>query len=174
MGNMKAPPIQLELLVSCSAPAENLPRPEPKSRTNPDVWNSPALPCSPPAAAEVAKQGENKPPANSNKADRIAARLIPWTDSPQNRGRTRLRGDKRGRPSRATEDRIDVEIAASELAGALEMLRRCESGAMERYEQRELHRVALGKVSLAIGALMSVEDKGDAPLVDANRPGDPK
>jgi hypothetical protein len=42
------------------------------------------------------------------KRERIAQRLIPWSNSPLNEGRIRMRGGKRGAPSLESRDRRDL------------------------------------------------------------------
>lgn len=43
-----------------------------------------------------------------SKSARIAQRLIPWSNSPLNEGRVRMRGGKRGAPSLESRDRRDL------------------------------------------------------------------
>lgn len=69
---------------------------------------------------------------NSRK-ERIAKRLIPWSNSPHNEGRVRLRGGKRGAPSSEERDRRD-------LADIRRVLARYEESLAEAYSEdlREL------------------------------------
>lgn len=53
-----------------------------------------------------------------DKASRIAARLIPWENSPQNAGRLRLRGGEKGRRSIHEENRADFDLVEKEIVNA--------------------------------------------------------
>lgn len=75
------------------------------------------------------------PPVVTTKADRVAARLIPWENSPTNEGRKgRIRSGDRGRPSVQVENRTDFDLTETELAafvvkvcGSIDAARRGEA-----------------------------------------------
>lgn len=88
--------------------------------------------------------------------DRVASRLIPWTDSPANAGRrNRLRGGRRGAPSKAGSDSFEVRIALKDVSEAADLLAASEEHA-DRREQERLHKDAIDKVALASRALDDV------------------
>lgn len=64
----------------------------------------------------VKRSVENK------KAERIAARMIAWVNSPTNEGRERMRGGERGRPSIEAENQLDVDQIREDLAVAVDAL----------------------------------------------------
>jgi hypothetical protein len=106
------------------------------------------------------------------KADRIAARLIPWTDSPKNAGRVRLRGGRKGQPPREASHAVDVRIAISSLERAHELLSVDVFG-MEKLARRENRAAAVALVAHAARALDEVLRREDEPLPDTlgtNRP----
>lgn len=53
---------------------------------------------------------------HQSKSARLAKRLIPWSNSPQNEGRLRLRGGKRGAPGHEDIDRRDLADLQRHLA----------------------------------------------------------
>jgi hypothetical protein len=60
-------------------------------------------------------------PAEHNaedKSQRIAARMIPWENSPQNEGRLRMRGGDKGRRSIHEENRADFDLLEKEIVHA--------------------------------------------------------
>jgi hypothetical protein len=101
------------------------------------------------------------------KAQRLAARMIPWDGSPTNEGRTRLRGGKKGAPSLLAQDLFDVRAAFREIESALAMLEAVNAGdGASDIDRRERHREARGKIALAgrfVDEVVIRRDPGKTP-----------
>lgn len=84
-----------------------------------------------------------------DKSERIAARLIPWRDSPTNANRVRLRGGSRGRQPIVVEDRFDLgkakECVVDGLAG-IEFFWSPEVQSLPRAQAAEVRAAALSKL----------------------------
>lgn len=89
-----------------------------------------------------------------NRRDRIRARLIPWENSPQNAGRVRLRGGKRGAPSVEQLDGVDLRYARRDFDHGVEGLayfRTPEVQSMGGMQRDDVKREALAKLAEARG-----------------------
>lgn len=88
-----------------------------------------------------------------SKRERIASRLIPWEGSPQNEGRLRLRGGKRGAPSMEDRDRRDLEDMQKGLVRYGELLDEAygaETRDLSRVQQVQVRRAAHARLALVV------------------------
>lgn len=101
------------------------------------------------------------------KQARIAARLIPWENSPQNAGRLRLRGGKRGRMSIEQENRTDLDFMEKDLARARtgeQFANSAEVQAMPPIQRIEARRAAMDHVALLVRTGIELLKRNKHPL----------
>jgi hypothetical protein len=85
--------------------------------------------------------------------DRVAKRLVPWTNSPQNEGRIRLRGGKRGAPSAEDRDRrdlADIRRVLDRYALALDECYSAEAKDLPRIQRDATVKAAHAGLALAV------------------------
>lgn len=102
-----------------------------------------------------------------NRAQRIAERLIPWENSPQNEGRLRLRGGKRGAPSGETVDEADISdlrIYIEKASQGLSLANSDEVQAMPRIQRDEAKQAAMAWVALLVRAGLVMLKRKRYPL----------
>lgn len=90
---------------------------------------------------------------SESRRDRIAKRLIPWTNSPQNEGRLRMRGGKRGAPSareRDQRDLADIRRILDRYEMALDEAYSAETAALSRIARLSAARAAHAGLALAV------------------------
>jgi len=99
------------------------------------------------------KTGRSPRRKQTVKQERIAARLIPWENSPQNVGRVRLRGGKKGRRSVGDENCTDFDQMEKDLVRARnsdEYLRSADVQQMPPIQRDEARRAAMDWVALVV------------------------
>lgn len=114
---------------------------------------------------------------HQSKKERIAKRLIAWTDSPQNEGRVRLRGGKRGAPSLEDRDRQDlrhIQLVLADYEEALNQAYGAEYERMSRAQQDSTRRAAHAGLALAVrlGMEAIVAYGYETPVLVADEIGD--
>lgn len=115
---------------------------------------------------------------STSKAARIAARIIPWKDSPLNAGRKRLRGGSRGRRAKSVEDRSDIADLRRYAEEADKGFVEASSPAVQalgRIQREGAHHAMLSWVSLLVrtGAEMLRRNKYPLPDLKSPEPDDP-
>jgi hypothetical protein len=96
---------------------------------------------------------DHKVQLENTKSARVAARLIAWENSPQNEGRMRMRGGKRGAPSLEDRDRRDLSQVQESLArygAALDEAYSSEVRQLSKLAQERARREAHAKLALAV------------------------
>lgn len=92
-------------------------------------------------------------PQGENRRERMAKRLIAWTNSPHNEGRLRMRGGKRGAPSAQDRDRrdlADIRRVLDRYALALDEAYGAETQALSRIQRDATVRAAHAGLALAV------------------------
>lgn len=87
------------------------------------------------------------------RGERVAKRLIAWTNSPHNEGRVRMRGGKRGAPSAQDRDRrdlADIRRVLDRYALALDEAYGAETQALSRIQRDATVRAAHAGLALAV------------------------
>lgn len=90
---------------------------------------------------------------NVGRSARIAKRLVPWTNSPHNEGRLRLRGGDRGAPSLEARDRrdlADIQKILVRYEAALGEAYSVEVGELSREQQVSARAAAHAGLALAV------------------------
>lgn len=112
-----------------------------------------------------------------NRSARIAKRLIPWQDSPQNEGRTRMRGGKRGAPTMEDRDRRDLDDIERILVRyrlALDEAYSDDTRILSKVQQASTRRAAHAGLALAVrlGMEALVNYGYEAPVLVVDEIGD--
>lgn len=112
-----------------------------------------------------------------NRRSRVARRLIPWSNSPHNEGRMRMRGGKRGAPSLEELDRRDLDdirMVLADYEAALGEAYAPEVRELTRDAQRSARAAAHAGLALAVrlGMEALVRNGYEVPVLAPDEIGD--